>query len=301
MDVSVIIPTFNNAKMLASTLSAFEHVHFPEAAELIVVDNNSIDDTEKTVRQFSERLPLRYAFEPIQGISSAKNHGIRIARGALLIFTDDDVRPVDAWIATYLSAYRKNPTEHFWGGPIESEFQGALPDKRLWKFAPFSVRGLSYGTNKRLLAPDEYFLGANLACSADALSQVGLFDVALGLNPGAQVSLTGEETNLQMRLKREGYAGIYLPDASVRHVVPARKTTFKHFAARAEALGRFERVNAPFEKGKCTFRGVPVWRFRRCVEKWVKAWLKRFAGRDWHSDYILYREDRGFLLGSLKR
>ena len=44
MDVSIIIPTYNNASMLATTLSAFERVDFPEGTELVVVDNNSTDN-----------------------------------------------------------------------------------------------------------------------------------------------------------------------------------------------------------------------------------------------------------------
>lgn len=91
MNVSVIIPTFNNAVMLATTLLAFERVQFPESTELIVVDNNSTDDTADTVKSFLVRLPVRYAFEPNKGVSAAKNRGLRMAGGKLLIFTDDDV------------------------------------------------------------------------------------------------------------------------------------------------------------------------------------------------------------------
>jgi glucosyl-dolichyl phosphate glucuronosyltransferase len=297
MDVSVIMPTFNNAAMLETTLSAFKRVHFPEGTELIIVDNNSTDDTGKTVRRFSERLPLRSAFEANLGVSSAKNRGIRMATGELLIFTDDDVRPAPTWITTYVNAYRKNPRGFFLGGPIESEFQGALPEERLLRFAPLSVKGLSFGVEQRLLEDNEYFLGANWACPADALSKIGLFDEAVGPYPGARVSLSGEETDLQMRLREGGYAGLYLPEASLRHVVPAWKLTLKHIAARAEANGRFVRVNAPLQKVKGSFRGVPLWRYRRCVERWLRAWVKRIAGRDWYPDYISYRYDRGFLLG----
>jgi glucosyl-dolichyl phosphate glucuronosyltransferase len=297
MRVSIVLPTYNNAKMLGSTLAAFECVDFPEGSELIVVDNNSTDTTAVTVRSFSGRLPLRYAFEANRGVSSAKNRGICMSKGELLIFTDDDVRPVANWIFTFVSAFCHNPSGYFWGGPIESEFQGALPDERLLKFAPFSVKGLSFGTKERLLGDNEWFAGANWACPADALSQVGLFDETVGPYPGARVSLNGEETDLQMRLKIGGCSALYLPEASLRHVVPARKTTLKHIAARAEANGRFERRNSPFEKGTGTFCGVPLWRYRRCAERWAKAWTKRISGRDWYPDYISYRFDKGFLLG----
>ena len=78
MDISVILPTYNNSKMLVRTLLAFENINFPKNSELIVVNNNSNDNTEDTIRSFSERLPIVYVFEPKQGTSVAKNKGIKI-------------------------------------------------------------------------------------------------------------------------------------------------------------------------------------------------------------------------------
>lgn len=300
MKVSIIIPTYNNSNMLASTLTAFEQVDFPEDSELIVVDNRSTDDTAEIVRLFSERLPIRYAFEGKQGVSSAKNMGIRMAKGDLLIFTDDDVRPVPKWIAEYVSAYRKKSNGFFWGGPIESEFQGPLPDERLLKLAPSSVKGLDFGSKVRFLEQNEWFVSANMALPSHIIKEVGGYDTTLGLNATAGKALGGEESELQRRIKSAGYKGLYLPRASIRHVVPARKATLKHVAERAEANGRFARIHAPSERGGGKFRGVPLWRYRRCVERWCRAWAKRITGQNWYPDYIEYRRDRGFLLGKFE-
>jgi glucosyl-dolichyl phosphate glucuronosyltransferase len=260
MDVSIIIPTFNNAAMLATTLSAFEHVDFPRETELIVVDNNSTDNTRKTVESFSDRLPAKYAFEPNQGISAAKNLGLRIAVGELLIFTDDDVRPDPIWIRTYLSAYNRDTKGIFWGGPVVSQFEGSVPSQRLLRFAPPSVCGLTYGGIQRALTANEWFISANWACTREALSLVGLFDETIGLHPNAPIVLVGEETELQRRLKAAGYTGMYLPEASLHHVVPARKCTLEHIANRIEAGGRLSRAITPVERGTKTLRGVPLWR-----------------------------------------
>lgn len=297
MDVTVIMPTFNNSAMLATTLSAFEHVRFPATAELIVVDNNSPDDTADVVRCFSGRLPVRYTFEPKQGISPAKNRGAALAAGQLLIFTDDDVRPDPAWIETYLFAHGRNPTGLFWGGPVVSDFEGPVPDQRLLRIAPPSVKGLSLGTKERVLDANEWFIGANWACTRESFSDVGGFDETLGLNAAAGVVLASEETDLQIRLRAAGYRALYLPPASLRHVVRSGKCTLEHVAARAEAWGRYSRRNAPVERGPKTLRGVPLWRYRNCLERWVRSWAKRISGRDWYGDYIGYRADLGFLKG----
>lgn len=297
MNVSIILPTFNNALMLQSTLFSFESVIFPEGSELIVVDNNSTDDTRKIVENFTGRIPIRYAYEPQQGVSAAKNMGLRLALGHLLIFTDDDVRPDPNWIITHLSAYRRNPVGFFWGGPVISEFEGPHPDARLLSIAPASVRGFSLGTAERPLRAGEWFIGANWACTAEALSRVGGFDEAVGPYPGAPVVLTGEETDLQRRLKAAGYTGLYLPAAPLRHVVPARKSTLAHVLQRAESWGHYLGCTASADSVGRTIYAVPLWQYRKCFASWSLAWLKRAAGRDWYQDYKQYRVARGFIRG----
>ncbi|WP_289020804.1 glycosyltransferase family 2 protein [Desulfobacter postgatei] len=294
MDISVIIPTFNNSLMLSSTLSAFERVKLAKDTEFIVVDNNSTDDTPEIIRSFSDRLPIKYAFEPNQGVSAAKNRGLGMANGKVLIFTDDDVRPCAEWLMLYLDAYKQNPTGFFWGGPVISIFEGPVPDKRLLKFAPPSVKGLNLGDEEHILTDEEWFIGANWACTPDILSTVGLFNEAVGPYPGAPTPLVGEETELQRRIRAAGFKALYLPDALNHHVVPAKKCTLAHVADRAEASGRFSRITAQEAR-------IPRWRYRKCVERWVKAWIKRIAGKDWYPDYISYRVDKGFILGAPKR
>ena len=137
--------------MLANTLSAFELVKYPENTEIVVVNNNSTDSTAETIRNFSDRLPIQYTFESKQGLNAARNKGIYKARGKLVVFTDDDVRPCPEWLTSYLDAYRQNPKWFFWGGSVVSEFEGSTPDKRLLRFAPPSVKGLDLGTQKRNL------------------------------------------------------------------------------------------------------------------------------------------------------
>jgi len=298
--LSIIIPTYNNASMLATTLSTFESIYFPEDSEMIVVDNNSKDDTASKIKSFSARLPIKYAFEPKQGISAAKNRGIRTASGELLIFTDDDVRPCKDWLIAYMNAYDQNPGDFYWGGPIISEFEGLVPKDSLLRFAPPSVKGLDFGSSQRLLEPNEWFVSANIAIPSNAISKIGGFDTTLGLDPTSNSEIVGEESDLQRRLKAYGYKAMYLPSASIRHVVPSRKCTLAHIAARAEATGRYLKKITPEEQGTGTFRGVPLWRYRKCAERWAIAMAKRFTRRDWYSEYISFKADLGFILGRSK-
>ena len=106
--ISVIICTYNRAVLLDRALMAFRDQKNPPSTEIIVVDNNSNDDTAERVRRCTEVLrpvvPVIYVFEPKQGLSRARNAGIAAARGDILAFLDDDAIPSPNWLAAIASS-----------------------------------------------------------------------------------------------------------------------------------------------------------------------------------------------------
>ena len=100
--ISVLIATYNRAKILHDTLEAFTHLISPPGGwELIVVDNNSNDATKDVCRAYANVLPLKYLFEKRQGIGYAFNSGIRESKGDLIVFTGDDITPDPMWLLEY--------------------------------------------------------------------------------------------------------------------------------------------------------------------------------------------------------
>ena len=96
--VSVIIPVFNDAKRLKICLAALEKQTYPQDYyEIIVVDNGSDKSLENVVRQFP-RVKLACCLDP--GSYAARNHGIYIAKGEILAFTDSDCIPARDWLET---------------------------------------------------------------------------------------------------------------------------------------------------------------------------------------------------------
>src|SRR5687768_12283242 len=95
MDVSVIICTCNNADRLRQTLAHLSRCRIPFGTcwEVVAVDNNSRDDTRKVIESMTGSMPVRYVYEPQQGLSRARNCGLGTSSGDLIIFTDDDVIP----------------------------------------------------------------------------------------------------------------------------------------------------------------------------------------------------------------
>lgn len=298
MDVSVIIPTYNNCSRLNLTLTAFTGLDFhPDISwELIVVDNNSNDSTKKTIESYSGVLPIKYVSESNQGISNAKNAGLKKASGQLVIFTDDDVRPCKDWILVYWREYKLNPVGYFWGGPVVSEFEAPPIDWALIQLAPPSVKGLHWGNYKRKLTPREFFIGANWAVPLRIVKGIGGFNIKMGLNPLSGKVLVGEESDLMNRLQTIGLRPLYLPGASIKHFVPKMKMTLDHIASRTEASGRFLADKALNTPSVC-FQGVPRWIYKQAFVFLLKSKIKRILLMHWHLDYLSYRR----LVGCIKQ
>src|SRR5947209_8654862 len=120
MDVSVIICTYNRCESLRATLDGFCKLKGTAdiAWELLVIDNNSKDQTREVCQTFSKQLPIRYIVETVQGQSAARNRGIVEATGSLLLFTDDDVDLDPEWISNYWNATARHPDVSIFGGRI---------------------------------------------------------------------------------------------------------------------------------------------------------------------------------------
>ena len=94
MLVSVVIPTFNRARMIGPTIESVLGQTHPNV-ELVVVDDGSTDDTEAVITRYaaSSPFPIRYFKKPNGGCASARNAGAAVASGGFVAFLDSD----DLW------------------------------------------------------------------------------------------------------------------------------------------------------------------------------------------------------------
>src|SRR5712691_696604 len=111
MYISLILCTHNRCESLARGLNSAAALTLPDSVpwEVLVVDNNSNDQTRKVVEEFCHQNPgrFRYLFEPQPGLSYARNAGIREARGDIIAFMDDDVIVEPTWLQN-LTANMRN-------------------------------------------------------------------------------------------------------------------------------------------------------------------------------------------------
>lgn len=300
VDVSVVIPTWNNAERLGITLDAIAACRIPDGMrwEVILVANACTDRTRDAAAPFAARLPLIYLEEPRQGSSNARNRGVAEARGALILFTDDDVRPCSNWVALYWSVYQATGNHHYFGGPLRSEFEdGWRPEPELLRVANRSVAGFDYGPRARALGPGEEFLEANWACPAPALKVVGGYSPQLGLDGSTSRRRVGEGLDLMERLNRHGLTPHYVPEAEVRHFVPRRKVTVRAigrayraqgvYAARRPPpsfyLDKVPGLRAVAQEERAVGAGLRLWSaFVNALRDWLVA---RLAGRKGYAEY----------------
>src|SRR3954465_8726537 len=186
MRYSIVIATYNRAGDLAETLRSLAGLRPSGAWEVIVVDNNSTDHTRAIVEGAAASFPvdLRYVFEPEQGRSPALNAGIRTARGAVVVPTDDDVRVRADWLNRAAEGLERLGCDYvggrvlpLWGAP-RPEW---IPNHGGKQWAVIAL--LDYGPEPLEFAA-RVPLGVNMAFLRSAFERAGGFDPNTGRRAG---------------------------------------------------------------------------------------------------------------------
>jgi len=266
---NIIICTYNRAKSLRDTLEALMEQSLPDdvSAEVIVVDNNCSDETKSVIEDFTrhaKKIPIRYVFEIKQGISFARNAGIKSAKGDFIIFTDDDVIPEKGWCFNLCEAYKKNPDVDIFGGPVRPlwEIKPArwLEDPELISYLAL----VDYGDQiiKKSAVTPNFLVGANFAFKKTVFDEIGNFDTRLG-SVGCERYL-GDDTDMMKRAFEAGKRAMYIPNALVHHKVPKERMKLKYFRHWWFRAGySYVKLSVKFEK-------LEFWLLRECVQEALK-------------------------------
>jgi GT2 family glycosyltransferase len=186
--ISVVVPTYMRADLLARLLARLEAVSAPDGGfEVIVVDDGSTDGTADVVAR--SNLPVRYVRQENSGPATARNRGWQLATAPIVAFTDDDCVPDDKWLVDLAAAFDASPDVAAIGGDIQP-----LVDGFRARFVQ-AERLVGHGADERGV---RYLVTANAAVRTDALRAVGGFDEQF---PGA----AGEDTDLGFRLRAAGH------------------------------------------------------------------------------------------------
>jgi len=229
MRFSILIATYNRASVLEDTLDSVSRLQPGAPWEVIVVDNNSTDNTREVVERAAPGfpVPLRYAFEGVQGRSAALNRGFRVATGEIVVTTDDDVRVEPDWLDRIEAGLDAHRCDYVGGRVVpmwESEPPRWLPrtNGQLWAV----IALLDYG-REPIRFGKRVPLGVNMAMRRSAIERAGGFDTRIGRKAG---TLLGQEVREWcLRAHAAGLAGYYVPDMVVQHLIPADRLNKEYF------------------------------------------------------------------------
>lgn len=254
MKISVVIATRNRAALLDAALASLRDQLGAPAIETIVADNGSSDDT----RAVAERHGARYVFEPVPNRSRARNAGLAVASGTIVLFVDDDVVLPPYFVAAHARAHAAETAPHVVSGPIIN-----VPSAAVRPVPTF------------LNASNAFFCTCNVSVPLSALQAAGGFDESFD-------AYGWEDTELGVRLRDRNVRRRFVWEAYLWHIKPPESETLDAALAKtiekARMAAKFVRKN-PSRRAKLATGAYALNRLRAHVfaPRSAQPWLAGVA------------------------
>jgi len=236
--ISVVFSTFNGEITLPIMLNAMLDLEEPEGGwELIVVNNNSTDNTEKILNSFQHKLPLKNYRENKKGKNYALNSVLMHIHGDIAVFTDDDIAPPKDWLKKIREIADKKSEYSVFGGKIEPYW---MSTPKPWNIQWIN-QAIVYGITPDDLMSGETVAGniwgANMAIRSDIFQKGYLFDASIGPD-GSNTYKMGSETSFTRKLAQDGFRCWYEKNWIVRHIIKPSQMDCDWVLLRATRFGR---------------------------------------------------------------
>lgn len=239
VDVSILLATYRRPTLLSRTLESFRELRTAGLAyEVLVVDNGSPRETEAALAHAAAGLPVRHLVETTRGKNYALNRAIPEARGALVVFTDDDVVVDPDWLLELAGGAQRWPDHSVFGGRVLPLWpaEGAPSLRHKFMTHAYAIADLDRPEGPYSAG---WVFGPNMAVRASIFQAGWRFDPAVGPD-GTDTYMTGGESELLFRLERAGFGAVYLPRARVLHQVRPEQLRIEWLYGRAFRKGRWD-------------------------------------------------------------
>ena len=280
--LSLVIATYNRAEQLMVTLgSVAMQSAQAETWECIVVDNNSSDNTRERIEAFAKEhnsLNIKYIFEQNQGLSHARNAGIKASRGDIVAFIDDDERIVAEFVTAYIELFDQHPDAMAAGGEIIAEYPTGRPRWMSHYTERPIANPMSFGDRVKIFPAGRIPGGGNMAMRRRLFDSIGMFNTTLG-RTGKRL-LGGEESELFDRIAKHGYIVYYAPRAVMYHIIPEEKLSRDYFVRLVTNTGISQRTRAELNNAMLRL-------YVGEVIKWMATLLLCLTHRPSQSRYLL--------------
>jgi glycosyltransferase involved in cell wall biosynthesis len=236
---SVIVPTHNRPdSLMAAVGSILKHQSLDGGFEVLVVENAPRPQLAQPIADAARTAPMvvRHLHEPLPGLHRGRHRGAVEARGAILVYVDDDVLTAPGWIEGMVAPFVERDVAIV-GGPVRPLWESPPPT---WvaeiSDSYFSL--LDLGERELELCYPQGAYGCNMAIRRDVLFEVGGFNPdAMGWDP-KMFWLRGDgETGLHRKVSEAGYRVVYHPAAGLLHRLPASRVTPRAIRRRGLLVG----------------------------------------------------------------
>ena len=252
MKISLVICTRNRASQLRRSLATLDEAAAPDAPiEVIIIDNGSEDQTPDVVEQFiaTSKWDVRTSRAQRVGLGYARNCGITISRGELIVFTDDDCYLEKNYFKNLLESFQPSYCQYGMGQVLlyDADDDPRIANKKIERRVLIPPRSpvLSAGMVQ----------GANMFFLREVFDTAGFFDECMG----AGTRFPCEDIEMACRASHHGYAGALLPGFTVYH----------HHGRKKDSPEALETIHS-YDRGRGAYyasllaRGVPqTWEFWR--------------------------------------
>jgi len=246
--ISVIVCTYNREKLLASCIDSLVHQDcHPGDYEIILINNCSTDNTEKLCINSIHKHPglqIRYFLETKQGLSNARNRGIRESMGNIITFIDDDAFAEKDYIYNIKKDFRTSGIAAG-GGKIIPNWEKTRP-KWMSRFLLPLVSVIDLGDQIIEFKGNKYPIGANMFFRKSLFEKSHFFDPMLGRSLKNMIG--NEEKDLFLKIKKLGYKISYFPSITVRHYIPEERTKISFIKKQALGIGQSEKIRTRLNK-----------------------------------------------------
>lgn len=275
-EISLIICTRNRAIKLQQCLIEIEKIQTSKCFELIVVDNNSTDETFSVISNHAKNsnIPMRWCLETKKGTGAARNRGAAVAAADILVYLDDDCYPAKDFIDQYQSIFSQAPELGLVGGRVELYDPTDQPITILtFKNERF------FAAHERLLAGE--IISANMGIRRNVFNEVNGWDDLFG----AGTDFPCEDLDIAARILCSGWQGKYDPKPVVYHH-HERKT-----------LADVEKLMVSYDAGRGGFYGKCLF-IAELRRLYLWPWIKNFRRQPWE---VTVREIKSFINYMIKR
>lgn len=240
--ISIIIPTRNRCHFLKDAIDSIYANEFPiEKYEVIVVDNNSSDETKKICDSLKlGHQNLFYSFEPRNGLLFGRHKGLEESQGNILIFIDDDVLVSKKWLESYEKIFLTNSLIVLAGGNNLPKYESQVPEweNSLWKscihgryLSEYSL--IDFNKLDQEIEP-QFIYGCNFAVRKQFLMD------CKGFHPDGfskeNILFRGDgESYISDQVQKLGFKAFFSQESSIYHRIPAERLTeeylgFRHYS-----------------------------------------------------------------------